>query len=136
MFLALALAAMLLGLWQDPPERQGRPVLAGPGPGPRLLEDSDHPVPPTAPARAPADTSETTAGVRTVRIANLAPPPHASHPWPLPPGSLPATAAGDAPPGLGSAATGTSDWRDGALDLLSQIGLLCPAAGCDSLEDD
>jgi len=30
----------------------------------------------------------------------------------------------------------SQDWRDSALDLLSQIGVLCPASGCDSLEDD
>lgn len=34
------------------------------------------------------------------------------------------------------AASDTPDWRDSARELLSQIGVLCPAAGCDSLEDD
>lgn len=34
------------------------------------------------------------------------------------------------------AAPDTPDWRDSARELLSQIGVLCPVAGCDSLEDD
>ena len=134
-FLALALAALVLG---------HRFNALGPTAAAGVVSQ---PASPGASHRPAADG--------LLRVAYEAPPqtgPRQSPPSedPLPSGSLsrvaphaavPASAVPDLPASAASrpAAVGDSEspgWRDSALDLLSQIGVLCPAAGCDSLEDD
>lgn len=135
-FLALALAAVVLGhrlnslepaaaesTRSEPPRAAHRPVVpaadglvrisyeSGPQAGPRLPSPAQEPLTPGLPARA-------------------------SPPAAMPASALPEQPAGPASRPLVAADTESPNWRDSALDLLSQIGVLCPAAGCDSLEDD
>lgn len=124
-FFALALAAVLLGSWQDPPPH-GRPAGHSAGaPDPQMPAATASWLPPAHAAIRPARQAAplTPAGAGTPSPGAL--PPPASAPALT---AAPVVALGDA--------ASASDWRDNALDLLSQIGLLCPTAGCDSLEDD
>ncbi len=126
-FFALAITAVLLGFWQDPSRPNDRPHdrQAGRGEG----------------APAPQMPVTHAAPVAGGTLAAQAPPLPAPITTPGPP--APTTPAFAPPlqttstPAPATADTGSAhDWRDDALDLLSQIGLLCPPAGCDSLEDD
>ena len=118
LLLALALAALLAGPWPGPAGEPARHAGAG------RLEDTPRPASPTA--STAIHPQEPRSG-----------PPAASAQQRLA-AAHPATAGppDDAAPGLAAAASSDADWRDSALALLSQIGVLCPAAGCDSLEDD
>ncbi|MBB2487951.1 hypothetical protein H5407_22170 [Mitsuaria sp. WAJ17] len=126
MFFALALTAVLLGFWRDPLRPQDRP--AGRSAGMPATRTQTAPFPTTA--------------AETFQAHPPASPAQAAGPQPTAPAASTGAASPDAPfltagtPVQAADAEGASDWRDSALDLLSQIGLLCPAAGCDSLEDD
>jgi len=124
-FFALALTAVLMGLWREPAPPHDRPPARSAGAAADQRQAAA-PVPQDTPVRAPA---------LPPREAGPAPgsPVLTAGPLAPTPSSLPASPPTQATADAGSSA---SDWRDDALDLLSQIGLLCPAAGCDSLEDD
>lgn len=127
-FLALAVAALLLGPWQDRSHGQMAAEDSRPGSGTSRLAPpalpAARPVIPPVPAAAPAP--RTSVAARSVAGAGPA------LPQPRPPAGRP----GPGPVASADTASAAPDWRDDALDLLSQIGLLCPAGGCDSLEDD
>lgn len=126
-FFALAITAVLLGFWQDSPRPHDRAAGHGDGaPAPQMQVTHAAPVAGgTLAAQAPPLPAPITTSGPPAPTAPAGGP--AAGP-PLQTASTPAPATADA----GSA----PDWRDDALDLLSQIGLLCPTAGCDSLEDD
>ncbi len=137
-FLALALAALVLGHRLNALEPTAAVGVTG---EPSSTRASHRPAAPAADG--------------LLRVAYEAPPqagPRQPSPTddPLPPGSparlaphaaVPASAVPDLPASAASRPAAVAEpespsWRDSALDLLSQIGVLCPAAGCDSLEDD
>lgn len=133
-FFVLALTALLLGQWQDAPRAQDRTPAAADGLGARPLR-STRVAEPDAP-RPPGPQRQ--ALVRP-EGSGLAAPRAASEPASAaarPLAAQPSGIGGETPSSLAAGAATPTDWRDGALDLLSQIGLFCPAAGCDSLEDD
>lgn len=131
-FLVLALTALLLGQWQDAPRAQGLTPAADDGLGARPLRSTR-----TAEPDAPRQPGPQRQALRTPEGSGLAARRAASDPAAaLPLASQPSGIAGETPSSLAAGASTPTDWRDGALGLLSQIGLFCPANGCDSLEDD
>ncbi len=131
LLLPLALAALLLGPGRDSQGQAGpqrHAEAAGPlegAPRPEFTPDRTAPRMPAEPPPAwPHDTA--TAPGRA----------WAAMPQGSAPSSLPASTPAERMPSLPIVAPDGQDWRDSALDLLSQIGVLCPASGCDSLEDD
>lgn len=137
-FLALALAAVVLG--HRLPSLESTAVDG-------VVSEPAPPRPAHRPAAPAADGLLRVAYEAPPQAGPLQPSP-AQDPLPAGAGSraaphaaTPAFAPPDLPAGPASRPMAATEpespsWRDNALDLLSQIGVLCPAAGCDSLEDD
>lgn len=113
--------------------------LSQPAPPAPALGDAAAPAPPHRAPQPPAEGFLRVSDDGGPAVRHAAP---ARHERELPGDTalpyVPASAA--EPPGSAASShplpSDSTDWRDTALDLLSQIGVLCPAAGCDSLEDD
>ena len=131
LLLALALAAAMLG------QRLSQPAPPAPALGETAAPPAHHRAP-QPPAEGFLLVSDGGAAARHPAPARLEPELARERPMASALTHPPASAAEQ--PGTPASSTAlppdSTDWRDTALDLLSQIGVLCPAAGCDSLEDD
>lgn len=131
---ALALTATLLGLRPESPRQQAWAPAADAGLGHSPLQPARAPLGNASPQAAPQPQA-----LLTHARSGLAGAPAASDPAPaaaLALAARPPGIAGESSSSLTDGPATPADWRDSALDLLSEIGLFCPTTGCDSLEDD
>jgi hypothetical protein len=153
---ALALAAVLLlqqaAPWHESGPGSTRQAAQAPtpasAPGPRGAHAGAFATSDAEPLAGPASHFGRLQALHGVQRAHWMPSGSPAHPQQGPMPNVAASGVGDGAGGSqgsslpghvarpANAASDAPDWRDSARELLSQIGVLCPASGCDSLEDD